>query len=79
MASGVLRRAWQLWMELAGYIGDFQARLVLTLFYFTIVPPFALLARFGVDPLRLRRRQVATAWSPRRALKADLASGRRQA
>jgi len=42
------------WKRVGHKIGDFQARLILTLFYFIIVGPFALVIRFGGDPLRIK-------------------------
>jgi hypothetical protein len=50
--AGIL---WQRWLSLAHRIGEFQARLLLTLFYFVIVSPFALWVRIMRDPLALRR------------------------
>jgi hypothetical protein len=44
---------WQWWKRIARKIGDAQARIILTLFYFLVVGPFALIIRFWSDPLRL--------------------------
>jgi hypothetical protein len=63
-----LLRARQIWMDLATSIGTFQARVLLTLLYFTWLVPFGLLARFLSDPLALReatRRSVTTGWKRR--------------
>jgi len=52
-------------MDTAASIGTFQARLLLTVLYFTWLVPFGLLARFLSDPLAVReaaRRSVTTAW-----------------
>jgi hypothetical protein len=35
------------WKQIAKHIGDFQSRLILTLFYFIIFMPFALIARLA--------------------------------
>jgi hypothetical protein len=48
MAS--LRAAWRWWTRVAHRIGDFQARVLLTVFYYVILGPFALVLRRG-DPL----------------------------
>jgi hypothetical protein len=40
-----LKKLWEGWKELAGYIGDFQSRFILTVFYFTLMVPFALLSK----------------------------------
>jgi hypothetical protein len=35
-------------------IGDVQARILLTILYFTLVAPFALIVRWTTDPLTLK-------------------------
>lgn len=42
------------WRRYLFRVGDFQGRLVLALVYFVVVTPFALVVRFGQDPLQLR-------------------------
>ncbi len=56
------RRGWARWMKIAGVIGDFQARLVLSVFYFIIVLPFGLAVRIFSDPLKIRRAR-SSAWT----------------
>ena len=46
---------WKKWQRVAKRIGDFQARLILTVFYFIIIGPFALIVRWGADPLSLKK------------------------
>ena len=65
-----LARTRQRWMDLAGSIGTFQARVLLTLLYFTWLVPFALLTRFLSDPMALReaaRTTATTGWKRRPA------------
>lgn len=50
-----LRNIWEAWKRLGKRIGDFQARLLLTVFYFVILAPFAVVLRWGTDPLSLKR------------------------
>ena len=57
----VLRRLWEGWKRFGRKMGDFQARLLLTLFYFVILAPFALALRWGADPLGLK---AAGGWQP---------------
>jgi hypothetical protein len=68
MAS-LVRRLWEGWKRVGRKIGDFQARVLLTLFYFVILAPFALVVRGTADPLALRRgggwHPVAPAGDPR--------------
>jgi hypothetical protein len=49
-----MRNLWEWWKRVARKIGDFQARIILTILYFLVVGPFALLIRWGSDPLTLK-------------------------
>jgi len=57
----VLHRAWMGWKRLGKKIGDFQARLLLTVFYFILLSPFALGVRWWSDPLGIKSR-AAPGW-----------------
>jgi len=50
-----LKRLWTAWKSIAHVIGDFQARVLLSLFYFVVLGPFALGLKMFSDPLGLRR------------------------
>ena len=49
-----LRRFWEAWKRVAQVIGDAIARIVLTLFYFTLFMPFGLAMRLLGDPLAIK-------------------------
>jgi hypothetical protein len=51
-----LKNAWTVWKEIARRIGNFQARVILTLLYAIAVLPFGLIARLFSDPLRIKNR-----------------------
>jgi hypothetical protein len=51
----VFAKIWKGWKSVAHKIGNFQARLILILFYFLILAPFALIVR-KIDPLAIRKR-----------------------
>ena len=51
-----MRDLWKRWKRIGRRIGDFQARALLTFFYFVILSPFALVVRWGSDPLALKSR-----------------------
>ena len=53
--ENVARKLWSGWKRFAKKIGDFQARLILTIFYFIIIGPFALIVRWAADPLSLKK------------------------
>lgn len=55
---------WARWKLIAHAFGNFQARLLLTVFYILIVPVFALVVKVK-DPLHLRRHTQTSFWQPR--------------
>jgi hypothetical protein len=61
-----LRALWDGWKRVARRIGDVQARVLLTGFYFLVLGPPALLLRWRADPLALRP-GAARGWTPREA------------
>ncbi len=71
-------RLWARWKTVARVIGNFQARVLLSVFYFVIVPPFALAVKLWKDPLRLGAFRGATAWTERPARDASPEAARRQ-
>ncbi len=77
-ARATLPTLWERWQAAARAIGDFQARLLLTLFYFVIVTPFGLAVRLFSDPLRLRRPQADSAWIARTSSDGDMDRARSQ-
>jgi hypothetical protein len=52
----MLKRAWQAWKEFGHKVGNFQARVLLTVAYGVIILPFGLAARWFSDPLRIKNR-----------------------
>lgn len=57
----LIRRSWKWWKRIARIIGDFNARVILTLFYFIFLAPFALAIRFRSDPLAIKNKP-APSW-----------------
>lgn len=74
----MLRELWHKWKPIATRIGNFQARLILSLFYFAIVTPFGLAVRFLSDPLYLKEQENSTFWHSKDAPDASLEQARRQ-
>jgi hypothetical protein len=59
MANAVvqnLKALWSAWKRLAHKIGDFQARVLLTILYAIVVLPFGVAARIFSDPLNIKNR-----------------------
>ena len=73
----VAKTLWIRWTRIAHAIGTFQAHLLMTVMYFLLLPPFALVARLCGDPLRVRR-ATTPAWLPRPPQSPTLEDGRRQ-
>ena len=51
-----LKSFWAAWTRLAKKIGNFQARVLLTIMYAVVLLPFGVLARIFSDPLRIKNR-----------------------
>jgi hypothetical protein len=56
----MLKRAWEGWKKIGKKIGNFQARVLLTIFYAILMLPFGLAARWFSDPLRIKK--LPDAW-----------------
>lgn len=54
---------WERWKEVAARAATFQARILLTVFYYTVVPIFALAVRAFSDPLGLSPERGGR-WTP---------------
>ena len=50
-----LRKLWRGWLRFGQFLGDILARVVLTLFYFSVFVPFGLGVTLLSDPLHLRK------------------------
>lgn len=70
------RAAWRWWTRVAHRIGDFQARVLLTFFYYVILGPFALVLRRS-DPLGIRP-AAAHGWRRRDAVTRPIAEQARR-
>jgi hypothetical protein len=71
-----LRKIWHAWKRFGQFLGDLLGRTVLTIFYFTLFVPFALIVRLFMDPLALRPRS-ATKWLDRKTQDLTLEDSRR--
>ena len=69
-----LSLAWRGWRWFGRLIGDAVARVILTLFHFTVFVPFALVTRLSTRPLELRG---APRWVPRQTYDRSLSDARR--
>ncbi len=59
-----MKKLWEWWKRVAKKVGDFQARVILTIFYFIVLGPFALAVRLGSDPLAIKA-SALRGWPPK--------------
>ena len=71
------RRFWDGWMVVARAIGNFNARLLLSLFYFLIILPLGLITGAAKDFLGIRQRPQSS-WHDKADPPRTLEEGRRQ-
>lgn len=71
----LLKRIWKERLAFGKVMGDFVARVVMTLFYFTLVVPFGFGVRLFKDPLRLKVKD--TRWLAREVKQDTLEDARR--
>lgn len=72
----LFRLAWDRFGVIASVIADVQSWLIVTVFYYTILVPFGLAARFMSDPLRMK--EPESGWLEREPVPQDIDSARGQ-
>jgi hypothetical protein len=71
-----LKAGWNAWKRIAQKIGNFQARVLLTILYAVVVLPFGLMSRLFSDSLQIKKRP--TQWIDRPADIYDVAWAQKQ-
>lgn len=77
MKPKAIRWLWDRWMAFARVLGNFNSRLILTLFYFLILGLFSLLIGRWKNSLR-KRLPPQSNWLPVSLKEMDLSQARRQ-
>jgi hypothetical protein len=72
------RAFWERWKSAARAIGNFQARLLLSLFYIVVITPFAIGVKLLSDPLRLKPHKLVGWVRPNHKAPGSLEAMRRQ-
>jgi len=72
-----LSKFWAAWKKFGYFIGDLVARVVLTIFYFTVFAPFALIITLFGDRLDIKNPKVA--WLERQTKDLTMDDARRLA
>ncbi len=75
---GLLNKFWRGWMRFGHFMGDVVGRVVLTIFYFTIMLPFSFIVTLFSDPLDMKHKDKAPAWQARATGDRNLEEARRQ-
>jgi len=76
--QAVLGSVWARWTRVARAIGDLQARLLLLVVYFIVMPAFAVCARLLQGPFGAVNAGAAGFWSDRPPTQHTLTAARRQ-
>jgi hypothetical protein len=69
---------WSRWREMSQKAADVQARVLLTVFYFTMMLPFGVVMGLLKDPLRIKQRPSGSYWVERKPTSGTLADAKRQ-
>jgi len=76
--KGRASHGWGRWRELSQKAADVQARVLLTVFYFTLMLPFGVVFGLFKDPLRIKQRPSGSYWVERKPPSGTLADAKRQ-
>jgi len=66
------------WGNFSKRMGSFQSRIILSLFFFIFVSPFAIAVKIFSDPLNIKYQTTKSHWLTKKEIKADLEQSRRQ-
>lgn len=72
----LIRIAWDRFQIIGQANGDYVARVITLLFYFTLLVPFALITRLFIDPLKIRHANVD--WRARKPVGSSIEEARSQ-
>lgn len=73
-----IKKLWQSWENFSKRMGSFQTRIILSLFYFIFVTPFALGIKIFSDPLKIKHQGSKSHWLSKKEIKYDLEQYKRQ-
>jgi hypothetical protein len=71
------QKGWQKWLAISRMAGNFLARILVSIFYFTLMLPFNIGVTYFSDPLQIKNRPLRF-WLPREAQPDSLERARRQ-
>ena len=71
------KNGWQRWLDFSQKAANILGRIVITIFYFTLMLPFSIGVTLFGDPLKLKQ-SPSKFWDTREDTKTDLAAARQQ-
>lgn len=78
-APRIFKRIWHRWMGFSKRMGSFQSRIMLSLFFFIVISPIAVLIKLLGDPLRIKGIKAAeTFWLAKEESSDEIEDYRRQ-
>lgn len=78
VSSNLVKRLWQSWGNFSRRMGNFQTRIFLSLFFFILVSPLALVVKTFSDPLSIKHGSSNSYWLTKAKTEIDLEQSRRQ-
>ena len=78
LSKNPIKKLWQSWKNFSKRMGGFQSRIILSLFFFIFVSPFALAVKIFSDPLNIKNKSSKSHWLTKKEIKTDLEQYRRQ-
>jgi hypothetical protein len=76
--ANVFKKIWQSWNDFSKRMGSFQSRILLSLFFFILVSPYAIAVKVFSDPLNIKYQSRTSWWIPKKEIKNELEQYRRQ-
>jgi len=76
--TNLFKKLWHSWKDFSQRMGNFQSRIILSLFFFIFVSPFALAVKIFSDPLSIKHQRSTSQWLPKKEIKNELEQYRRQ-
>lgn len=78
ISASFFKGLWERWKNFSKRMGGFQSRIILSIFYFLFVTPFALAVKTFSDRLRLKHHPADSYWLEKREAESGLEELRRQ-
>jgi hypothetical protein len=79
LTSALFKRLWHRWVDLSRRMCSFQSRIMLSLFFFILISPAAMMIKVLKDPLQIKKKKVmGSYWSIRTQKSEEFEHYRRQ-